>query len=253
MNSQTDNLWTIENPKSILLSWDKLPFSTKTSIKWRGTVIHIRIKANQTETGWTRVITFLYKDKLYHCGLAKWKWTGGGYGVYPPEISTSTNKLTISTGGAHLRMKDDLIEPYEIDDKVEHPFEIFTTPNEIVFDEPKPEIIKEPIKPKIEKNQVKLYEYKGSSIDINSYAYFEAENLVIDYWKLGDDYEDEYFITVLKKNINILYKEFEIHGENNAELLIAILNAFKGENSFENFKNYLAINKIPFENGVRHS
>ena len=247
-----EGLWTFENPKSIILKWDELPFNTKTSIRWRGQLIHIEIKAFKTEYGWTRVITFLYQDKLYHCRLTKWKWSGGGNGVYPPEIATSIHNLKIRTGGNFLSLKDELIESKKDVEILENPFEIIKTPESIVFEEPKPEVIKEPVKLEIEKNQVTLYEYQDHRININSYAYFEKENLVVDYWKLSDNYEDEYFTLVKKENLDQLYREFEIKNENKAELLIGLMNAFKGENCFEKVKEFFKLKNISFENIIRH-
>ncbi|MSP85745.1 MAG: hypothetical protein EXR18_07985 [Flavobacteriaceae bacterium] len=97
-----------------------------------------------------------------------------------------------------------------------------------------------------------LYEYQDSDFNINSYAYFEKDNLVVDYWKLADNYEDEYFTIVTKENLAQLYRELEIENENKAELLIALMNAFKGENCFEKVKDFLELKNIPFENNVRH-
>jgi hypothetical protein len=169
------SLWTFENPKSIIIEWEKLPFNTKASIKWRGVLFHIRISAHKTEFGWTRMITFLYLDKLYHCGLTKWKWSGGGNGIYPPEIATATHKLEIKTGGHYLTLKDELIENKKNVEILENPFEIIKTPENIIFDEPKPEVVKEPVKLEINKNQVSLYDYNNLSLYINSYAYFKKK------------------------------------------------------------------------------
>jgi hypothetical protein len=247
--SQTQNLWTNKSPKSIELRCNTLPFYAKTSVNWRGQIIHIRIKAEKTEYGWVRLITFRYNNKLYPCGLLKWNWPGSGSGS-PPEISTSNYKLEIVVLVNNVVLKDVLIKPYERDGKIEHPFEIFTTPENIVFDKRKRSISLGPDKPIIEKNQVTLYEYRNRVV-INSYAYFEAEKLIVDYWKLSNSYEDEYFVTVDKNNVEFLFKEFKIYDANKAELLIAISNAFRGEDCFEKFKKYLKQNKIPFENSVR--
>ena len=250
---QFKGLWKFENPKSILLKWDELPFFTTTSVRWRGELIHIRINAHVSENGWTRLITFLYQDKLYPCRLTKWKWSGGGNGVYPPEITTSNHNLKIRTGGDFISLKDELIKSKKDVELLTNPFEILQTPENIVFEEQKPEVKKEPAKIKIEKNRVTLYEYRDHRININSYAYFEKENLVVDFWKLGDNYEDEYYIQVNKENIGRLYREFEIKNENKAELLIGLVNAFNGEKCFEEIQEFFNLKNIPSENSIRYN
>ncbi len=101
-------------------------------------------------------------------------------------------------------------------------------------------------------NKVTLYEFKDNNLDINSYAYFEKKNLVIDYWKLSNRYEDEYFITIKKDQLRKLYIEFEIMTENKSELLIKIFNTFKGEDCFSKLKAFLTMKCISFESSVRH-
>ena len=100
--------------------------------------------------------------------------------------------------------------------------------------------------------EVTLYEYEDSNINITSYAYFEKGNLVVDYWKLADNYEDEYFTIVTNENLSQLYQELEIENENKSELLITLRNVFKGDKCFEKVKDFLKIKNIPFENIVRH-
>ncbi len=251
-SEQIDSLWTFENPKSIFVKWDQLPFNTKASIRWRGLLIHIRIKARETEYGWTRVITFLHQDKLYHCKLTKWKYSGGTNGVYPPKISTETHNLQIRTFGHSLSLTDELIESKNDIELIENPFVIMNTPESIVFDEAEPTVVKEPIKLKIEKNKVTLYEYHDLKVNINSYAYFENENLVVDYWILTYNSENEYVTLIKKENLDKLYREFKIEDENKAELLIGLMNAFKGEKCFEKLKEFLNLKNISFDNTVQH-
>ena len=100
-------------------------------------------------------------------------------------------------------------------------------------------------------NKVTLFEFKDNNLDINCYAYFENQNLVIDYWKLSDRYEDEYFITIKKDQFRKLYREFEITNENKSDLLIKILNTFKGQDCFSKLNTFLTMKNISFENSVR--
>lgn len=246
----TKSSWTFQKPQNIILTWKELPFCTKTSVKWRGQLIHIRIKANKTVYGWTRLITFLYRDKLYPCGLTKWKWSGGGNGINPPKISTSTHKLKIDTGADFLSLKEELIGSGGNLNISGNPFEIFETPEDIVFELPEP-VVSRKKEIKIEKNEVTLYKYSDHNININSYAYFLEGNLVVDYWKLGVSYEDEYFTEVKSENLQKLYSEFQIENENKAELLIGLLNAFNGEKCYDNIKEFFEQKEIPFQNSVR--
>ena len=247
-----DCLWTIENTRNIVLKWDQTTFKTTTSIRWRGILFHIRINAHQTENGSTASMTYLYNNKLYDCKLTKWKWAGGSNGIYPPAITTSSHSLKIRGGLNFLSIKEEPIQPNNKTNQFEEfPFEIIKTPDYIIFDIPI-KIEKKPEEIKVEKNQVVLYEFKNSNESINSYAYFDKEDLVIDYGILGGDYEDEYFITIKEKHLIYLFDAFLIESKNKAELLIGIMNAFKGKRCFNRVKEYLELKKIPFENSVRH-
>ena len=111
-------------------------------------------------------------------------------------------------------------------------------------------------KPILIKTEVTLYEYSDSSVNINSYAYFDHEDLVIDYWKLGDRYEDEYFIIIKGNNLKLLYRKLEIQFITNSEakskLLDKLLGVFKGSDCFFNVKLFLDKNQISFEQKVLH-
>jgi hypothetical protein len=104
----------------------------------------------------------------------------------------------------------------------------------------------------VEKLKVALYEYQDSDLNINSYAYFEKEDLIIDYWQLSANYEDEYFLTVKNEHLGMLYSKFEIEDNNRALLLTKLVNVFSDENCFEKLKSFLILNNILFENNARH-
>ena len=55
--------WVQENPESIFIAWDKLPFQIISTIEWRGIVFHVRIKSYKYEYGVKRFITFLNDNK----------------------------------------------------------------------------------------------------------------------------------------------------------------------------------------------
>jgi len=103
-----------------------------------------------------------------------------------------------------------------------------------------------------EKLEVTLYEYQDSDLNINSYAYFEKEDLIIDYWKLSAKYEDEYFVTVKNEHLGMLYSKFKIENNNRTLLLIKLVNAFSDKNCFEKVKSFLSLNNILFEINARH-
>ena len=102
------------------------------------------------------------------------------------------------------------------------------------------------------KLEVTLYEYIDSSFNINSYAYFEEEDLVIDYWKLASRYEDEYFVTIKGNDLKLLYRKLEIQPNSKSELLKKISDIFKGPDCFDNVKLFLNKNQILFESRVLH-
>ena len=97
-----------------------------------------------------------------------------------------------------------------------------------------------------------MYEVSGTNAYVNSYAYFEGNDLVVDFWKLGNRYEDEDFIIVKERFVPLVFREFNITSESKSELLIGILNAFNGDNCFEKFESFLKSKNIPFGFEVRH-
>jgi hypothetical protein len=103
-----------------------------------------------------------------------------------------------------------------------------------------------------EKLEVTLYEYEDSDLNIDSYAYFNKEDLIIDYWKLSDDYEAEQFIKVKKEHLGMLYSKFDIENNNRSLLLNKLLNDFSDENCFEKVKSFLSLSNIQFEHNERH-
>lgn len=128
------------------------------------------------------------------------------------------------------------------------PFRILEASEEIKFEYPE----KRHDTIRICIDQVTLYDNGGGSVYVNSYAYFEKEDFVVDFWKLGYSFEDEYYLIVDKKNVSLLYKEFKIESENKSDLLIGILNAFNGKDCFEKYEKFLEFKKIPHNNNVRH-
>lgn len=104
----------------------------------------------------------------------------------------------------------------------------------------------------ISKGEVTLYEFEDINTNINSYAYFEDENLVIDYYVLGNKYEDGYFMTIQKNQFEKLYSLFQIDKQNRNEILKAFAIKFKGQGCYKDAQSYLEINSIDFDIRVRH-
>lgn len=125
---------------------------------------------------------------------------------------------------------------------------LFESPFEIILCQRFEPCISEPIKFDDEDDDsVALYKYSGSTIDIRSAVYFEGEKLTIDYWKLGNSYEDEKIITIEKVNIHLLYKELGVDPGKKEELLQALRQKFKGEECFTNVIDFLNSKNIPFD------
>jgi hypothetical protein len=78
-------------------------------------------------------------------------------------------------------------------------------------------------------DDVILFEYAKMPIYMNSRAYFEKENLIIDYWKLANDYEDEVFLTIKEPYLIKLYQEFDIKDKNKRALLNELLLEYEGD------------------------
>ena len=100
--------------------------------------------------------------------------------------------------------------------------------------------------------RVTLYKYRDNGIYIDSYAFFDKQDLVVDFGKIAGDYEDENFITIRGKDLAILYNKLQVPQNNQSELLIQISKTFNGVDCFRNYESYLAKNSIPFVYNVRH-
>jgi hypothetical protein len=79
------------------LKWGEPPINYRIAVLWRRLYFQIQIKAFKIEFGLTRIIKFDYNGREYPCSLTKWKYMGGGNGIYPPLIETSTHYLRINT------------------------------------------------------------------------------------------------------------------------------------------------------------
>lgn len=103
-----------------------------------------------------------------------------------------------------------------------------------------------------EGGRITLCEFSDFNTNINSYAYFENEDFVVDYWMLGSSYENEYFITIKKDRLVELLYSFHIINNNRDKLLLTIAKNFSGKDCFKNFEAHLKSNKIKYDLSVRH-
>lgn len=183
---------------------------------------------------------------MYHVKTTKSKGSGGHHRDYPPEISTSTHKLRIGSVSRGILLQDDPIPPHQ---NLIHPypFKIITTPADIDFGDPwtsEKKAASRILLP-VKIGEVALYDFNSSSHYIQSNAYFEKDHLVVDHWKLTDNFEYKELCLVAPTNLNRLLEYFQIQGKNKAELLISLPNAFKGREAYANFWKFLDENHIP--------
>lgn len=125
MIKEKPNSWVFENPRTISIFWDHIPFEITASIRWRDIEFQVKVSASIIENGSTRTLSFLYDNRTYHCKLTKWKYMGGGHGDKFPEIATRTHKIKIFSGLDFLSLTDELIIQAEGEVKTdENPFGI---------------------------------------------------------------------------------------------------------------------------------
>ncbi len=243
------------NQHTLLFESSSLPFVVQNTINWRGIEFHLRIDANATHTGGEFMVIVNFNDKRYfHRTVSSrgWLFSKGHF----PEIETKNHTLKFSLGKVpfkSFKLSDEMKSNTEIEDTLESPFKISGVPLSVHFNNPKEKIEVIPEK-KINNNEVVLYEYKSMELNINSYAYFENENLIIDYWKLGGNYEDEIFITIENQDIVRLYKEFNVDADTSIKrelLLQSILKAFNGESCFRKIEKFLIEKNIPHSKSAR--
>jgi hypothetical protein len=242
------------NLNSLIFEFDSFPFEIKKKITWRELNFHFKLNGFATDQKSELSIIILMNNERYLFRTLKWKQWFHTEGKLP-KIKTSTHSLKIGPykNFRSLSLTDVLLNPIgETIEEFENVFTISDAPSDIIFELPKKEEKVEEKDVVLEKNEVTLYEYKDSNVNIKSCTYFEKDDLVVDFWKLGNNYEDE-FITIVKKDqLENLYKALEIEIENKAELLKGLMNAFKGKDCFEKVKGYLELKNISFENNVRH-
>ena len=249
MTENDTQLQTQITEDQLILSWktDK-NYHSSITFEWRNILIHLNIEYNPT----IFEIKTLINGEKHRFGWGRSHGGGGSIGE-KPNIETPTHQLLVSLSQNQVKLLDKNKTDNSSANNDGIPFKIIFIPSSFDFKEPVPVPDANKIfKSKLNSKEVTLYEFKDGNITINSLAYFEKDILVVDYWKLGYRYEDEYFTYVYPENLSLLFHKFEIEKENNSALLIAILNMFKGEHSFTIFREFLSENNIPFSGSTRH-
>ena len=206
-------------------------------ITCRDISFHVNTSILVGQNGFSHKIVVLYNNTIFRFSLTKWKYTGGGSGKSPTIVS-GDYQLQIQTGLSWVDFKEKYKENYF------NNYEPFCSVFEIssargnyetnIKKEEKVLILE--VKPEntLEKE---LYKYHNHKVDIESLAYYDDERLVVDYWKLYDNYESEEFISIAKNGIEILNKYF--YASDKTQLLWKIHETCSGSNSLEKFEMLL--------------
>jgi hypothetical protein len=215
--------FTVNNdPLQMLVNWSNSAPSFSQKIIWRGLTIDIKTTSYVPHKAVVPSVTTFsieVEDKL--CFFKKY--------LSFEHKKKITNEYSIQSGSYLLSFflsSEMLLVKEVIRDSFSH--EIRKNLNSIVLVEP---IVVEKIPALKVQNpdDVILYEYAEMPIYINSRAYFEKENLIIDYWKLANDYEDEFFLTIEEPYLLKLYQEFDIKDKNKRALLKELLLEYEGD------------------------
>jgi hypothetical protein len=224
--------------------------SRKDTIHWRGVELHIYIYLSRPGVKYVhQSIHFNHDNNIYECVLDYNAYGQRKRGTPPPKLETDKHYLEITIVQGRLilfdRPKNKDLSERKTNEKI---FEIYETPDDVQFYLPKVRA-PEPIRFVIETNQVTLYEYKDANTNINSFAFFADDELKIDRWVLTDRYEDEYTVSIKEEGLSKLDSFF--NGATQAELLIGLHNAFKGEKAYTLAKKWLNENNIEYQEWVR--
>jgi hypothetical protein len=235
--------WVCKKPGKYIHEWDQFPYFAQSGIRWRGQEILVRISEEGIDCGRKRTFAIVYKGRIYIKGIAKWKWSGGGFGHFPENISDGYFRLTFFCNGPNLSFKEELINAENAPDRKESALvEFFKVPNNTRFSNPEPE--REPWIRK-ETNEIELCNFRDANTASDVVALFDKDRLVLNTWRLGAG-EDEYYYIVAGEELRKLYAEFNLQEHQRAELLVGLHNAFSGKDCIEKFSKYLNYKKIQF-------
>jgi hypothetical protein len=238
--------WVQENPKSLLLHWTGLPFQYSQIIVWRGIELPIKIECEKTEFGYTTLISFVYKNKVYPCRLTKWKYSGGGNGIYPPDVNTAKYHLKIRFGMDFIRFEDELIDPTTKEEN-EKPATIILKgiPNQRLFHIPQREECPF-MDSSTDGNRLDLYVYKDKKQTIEVSGSNSEHNFIVSYYDSNQPEREDEAIYIKKKDLHVLCHIFNMKKTCGSELLIILKNKFDGKNYYVELKKFLERRNVPF-------
>jgi hypothetical protein len=215
--------FTVNNdPLQMLVNWCNSAPSFSQKIIWRGLTIDIKTTSYVPHKAVVPSVTTFsieVEDKL--CFFKK-------YLSFEHKKKIS-NEYSIQSGSYLLSFflsSEMLLVKEVIRDSFSH--EITKNLNSIVLVEPI-KVEKIPELKVQDPDDVILYEYAKIPIYINNRAYFDKEKLIIDYWKLANDYEDEVFLIIEESQLIKLYSEFDIKNKNKRALLNELLLEYEGD------------------------
>ena len=210
----------INYPPKMLIKWWKWSPRISRKFIWRGLTIDIKTSVFSGSSFMPTFVTFNFETD------GKSSFNQRYFYFYEKTLE---KEYSIQSGNYVLNFYISsemlLIKEVPINTSIQ---ETINHSNTIVLVEPK-KVEKTPILKVQDPDDVILFEYAKMPIYMNSHAYFEKENLIIDYWKLANDYEDEVFLTIEEPYLIKLYQEFDIKDKNKRALLNELLLEYEGD------------------------
>ena len=238
-------IWKQEGTNKLILNWELETFNYKSTVIWRGKSIEIDLHMTKTYFGHTKDITFIYENKKFTANGWKYKQFGGGNPRTIPVLRNDQYELKIETIWYSLILTDTpLNNEQNINSGTDDIFTIKKPREYLEMALPEQGFISN--KPSGNEETVTLFTYEDYPVSIESCAYFEGEDLVVDYWVLTDNNELECFITIEEKNLKYLYSEFCPTNQFKIRLLKAISELFTGKGCFDNFQYFLDKKNITY-------
>lgn len=234
--------WVCEKPGKYKHEWEEFPYDARSGVRWRDQEFQIRITEEPNDCGRTRTFYIRYKNKVHTCGVAKWKWSGGGFGHFPEHIVSGNFQLKFASRGQNLSFEEIAINPEKTSGSEDCRVEFYKISPKVNLRRPEPR--KEPWIQK-KTTEIELYNFRDANTAADVVAHFDKDRLVLNTWRLGSG-EDEYYYIVPGDELRKLYAEFNLQEHQKAELLVGLHNAFAGKDCIEKFTKYLDYKKIKY-------
>jgi hypothetical protein len=234
--------WVCEKPGKYIHEWTEYPYEARSGVRWRGQEFQIRITEEPNDFGRTKTFHIKYKKKVYTCGAAKWKWSGGSFGSFPENIISGNFQLKFHCSGSNLSFEEIAIDPKKTEGGGNCAVEFFEVSSRV-----KLRSHQHREAPCIRKNttEIELHSFRDANVATDVVAHFDKDRLVLNTWRLGSG-EDEYYYIVSGENLKKLFEVFRLEEHQRAELLIGLHNAFKGKDCEQNFTRYLKYKNIEY-------